>query len=53
MAIHEYAQAMRKTGNPNAHPMNMKPLIHYLCEQYIFSKEYGLMELIEKFLSLE
>ncbi|HBB27205.1 TPA: hypothetical protein DCZ36_01750 [Candidatus Gracilibacteria bacterium] len=54
MAIHEYAQAMRKTQNPNAHPMDMKPLLHYLCEQYIRTEyRYNLVELLEGLLSLE
>lgn len=53
VTIHEYTQAMRKTGNPNAHSINMKPLLHYLCERYFSLRNYGLMELIEKFLSLE
>lgn len=39
--------------NPNAHPISMKPLLHYLCGQYMRTKyKYGILELIERFLSL-
>ena len=54
LAIHEYTQSIRKTQNPNTHPMDMKPLLHYLCEQYVLTENrHSLIELIEGFLSLE